>query len=104
MSKPTAAQVRAYFRTNEARMSALSPEARKPVEVGARGLIHPAAVKAFNVKRRKNARYEVGASKAEVAAKRATREALRAQGIHVGKAGRLSREASKAARALAKSS
>ena len=93
----TANAVRTYFRADAKRFEALSPEAQKTVAEGARGRLHPDAIKAFNVKRRKDARYVSGNTlivTAESKAKaRETREAIAAKGIPVGKRGRLSKTA-----------
>jgi len=89
----TAADVRAYFRAKPERLSALSEAAQHTVAEGARGKVHPDAIKAFNAKRRKDSRYVVGASKV-VAEKskadaQARRAALAAAGHKVGTRGPL---------------
>lgn len=91
-STVTAREVREFFRADEKRLSALSPEARSTVEAGARGRLHPEAVEVHN-KRRRTRQYTTGASK-EAAAKAATeakaaREAAAAAGFTVGKRGPL---------------
>lgn len=88
----TAAAVREFFRADEKRMAALSPEARKTVAEGARGSLHTEAVEVHN-KRRRSAQYVPGNSKAAVSKAKADASALREQarqaGFTVGKRGRL---------------
>lgn len=88
----TAAAVREFFRADDKRMAALSPEARKSVEVGARGSLHAEAVAVHN-KRRRSAQYTKGATKAVAAKQRTEAAALRAKareaGFPVGARGRL---------------
>lgn len=91
-STVTAAEVRSFFRADAKRLDALSPEARATVEDGARGRLHPEAVKVHNTRRRTR-QYVTGASK-EAAAKaeseaKAAREAAKAAGFTVGKRGPL---------------
>lgn len=88
----TAATVRAYF-ADEKRFNALPEAAQVSVRPGARGRLHPDAVKVFNAKRRTDRRYVSGATsrvtaqaKAEAAQARA---ALAASGVPVGKRGPL---------------
>ena len=57
----TAAVVREVVRGNEKVLKALSTEARKTVEPGARGRLHPEVVKAYNRNRRGDRRYTLGA-------------------------------------------
>lgn len=95
MSKPTvvtAREVREFFRADEKRVSRLSPEAAATVAEGARGRLHPEAVKVHNARRRTR-QYVLGASKAAVAKREAQREALRESGVPVGKRGPLSKDA-----------
>lgn len=89
MSKPTvspktvtAANVREYFQSDEKRMAALSPEARKTVEKGARGSLHPEAVTLAN--KRRKVQYVTGASKAAAGKAKAEAEALREQARKAG--------------------
>lgn len=89
----TAASVRSYFRAEAKRVDRLSPEAQATVAEGARGRLHPQAIKEFNSKRKAHRRYVLGATKADVTAKAAAREALRAQGVAVGKRGPLPKAA-----------
>lgn len=89
----TAADVRAYFRADEKRMNALPAEAQATVREGARGRLHPQAIKGFNSKRRQDRRYVLGASGKAKAEVKAQRETLAAQGVTVGKRGPLSKEA-----------
>ena len=91
-STVTAADVREYFRADEKRMSALSEQAQRTVQAGARGKVSPEAIKKFNVKRRKDRRYVVGASSAVKAQAKAQRSALIEQGL-AGKRGPLSKAA-----------
>lgn len=87
----TAADVRAYFRADEKRVSALSPEARLTVRPGARGALHPEAVALHN--KRRKVKYAPGNSKAaassEAARMAALREQAREAGFKVGKRGPL---------------
>lgn len=83
----TAADLRAFFRSEPKRMQALSPEARKTVEAGARGKVHPEAIKVHN-SRRRTRQYVVGATKAETAARKEQRQALIEKGL-AGKRGPL---------------
>lgn len=84
----TAQTVRAYFNADEARLARLSDAARKTVEFvdgkAPRGRLHADAVKAFNAKRRKTARYESGATKRVAQEQRDAAKALRAQAIAAG--------------------
>ena len=83
----TAAVVRAFFNADEKRLSRLSPEARKTVEPGCRGRMHPEAVEVYNKGRRPEKQYVPGAgSRLRDEAKataQAKREALRAAGFDV---------------------
>ena len=96
----TAADVRTYFRGDAKRMARLSAEAQHTVQPGARGKVHPEAIKVFNTKRRKDRRYvPSAAAAANVRPSRAAlRERARAAGIKVADRGRLP----KAVLALAK--
>lgn len=78
-STVTAATVRSFFRGNEKRLHALSPEAQATVAEGARGRLHPEAVKSFN-RGRKN-RYELGATAEVAAARKAARAVLVEKGL-----------------------
>ena len=86
MSKPTSVQtvtasdLREFFRSDEKRMAALSPEAQATVRKGARGKVHPEAVKVHN-SRRRTRQYVVGASKAAATAHEADRQRLREAGL-----------------------
>jgi hypothetical protein len=59
----TAADVRNYFRTNEAALTALSAEAQATVRKGARGRLHPEAREAFNANVKPSKRYAEGTPK-----------------------------------------
>lgn len=96
LSAPTAADVRALFRNDEKRLAALSPEAAATVQAGARGRLHPEAIKAFNKGRKAHRRYVLGATKASVAQRKAQREALVKAGVEVGKRGPLNAAAKEA--------
>ena len=90
MSKPTAAEVRAYFQADPKRVARLTEAEAHTVRPGARGRIHPGALAKA---RGKVKGYAVGNSK-EVSAQAkadalAVREAARAQGITVGQRGPL---------------
>lgn len=89
----TAATVRDYFRADAKRMGALSEAAQKTVTPGARGLLHPEAIKAFNGKRAKNRRYAVGNTKVKAGVTAEQRASLAEAGIPVGKRGPLSKAA-----------
>ncbi len=89
MSKPiTAAVVREFLR-DEKRFGNLSPEAQATVKSGARGRLHPQAIKAYNKGRKAGRRYELGANAVVKAEAKAAREALRASGVAVGARGPL---------------
>lgn len=98
MSKSTATApvvagtVRAYFRAESARMDRLSPEAQATVKDGARGRLHPQAIKVFNAKRKADRRYVLGATKVATATRKDQRATLRAQGL-AGERGPLSKAA-----------
>jgi hypothetical protein len=77
----TASDVRTYFRSEAKRMGTLSEAAQVTVKEGARGKVHPEAVKKFNSKRRKDARYEVGNSNIVRDAHQSTRATLREAGL-----------------------
>jgi hypothetical protein len=95
MSKPTvtAAELRAFFNADPKRLARLSEAAQRTVREGARGRVHPEAIAVHN--KRRKVQYVAGATtaaKAEArAAAQAQREALRAQGVAVGKRGPLPR-------------
>lgn len=86
---PTAAVVREFFRADEKRLDRLTPEARKTVETGARGRLHPQVIKGYNKGRKPERQYVLGAGKAAKSRAAEHREALRAQGISVGARGPL---------------
>lgn len=90
---PTAADVRALFRSNETRMGRLSEAAQATVREGARGRLHPDAIKEFNKGRKPGRRYVLGATKDAKAAQAALRVKAAEAGLPVGKRGPLSREA-----------
>lgn len=91
-STVTAADVREFFRADEKRLARLSPEAAATVREGARGRLHPEAIKVHN-SRRRTRQYVLGASGAAVAARKQARADLAAKGVAVGKRGPLSKEA-----------
>lgn len=84
----TAATVREFLR-DEKRFAGLSEAAQRTVREGARGRLHPDAIKAYNKGRKADRRYVLGAGKAVKAEAKAKREALRAQGVAVGSRGPL---------------
>lgn len=89
----TARTVRDTIRGNEKVMATLSPEARKTVEPGARGRLHPEVVKAYNKPRRGDRRYVLGAGKVAKAKVQTDRqraaEIAAVQGISMPKRGPL---------------
>lgn len=87
-----AGTVRDYFRVDAKRMDRLSPEAQATVKPGARGRLHPQAIKAFNAKRKADRRYVLGATKVANTVKAEQRASLRAQGL-AGERGPLSKAA-----------
>lgn len=91
----TAADVREFFRADAKRLNALSPEAQATVKAGARGRLHPEAVKVHN-SRRRTRQYALGASGEAVAKRAAERKALAEAGIPVGKRGPLNAAAKEA--------
>lgn len=93
VSAITASTVRTYFRAEAKRMDRLSPEAQATVQRGARGRLHPQAIKEFNAKRPAHRRYVLGATKAEVARREAERDSLRKAGVPVGERGPLPKAA-----------
>ena len=94
---PTAADVRAFFRSNEKRLAALSPEARHTVEgsdgKAPRGRLHAEVIKSYNKGRKPERQYVLGVGKSVTEQRKADREALRKAGIEVGKVGPLSNAA-----------
>lgn len=90
---PTAADVRAMFRSNEKRMARLSEAAQATVKEGARGRLHPEAIKEFNKGRKAHRRYVLGATKAATEQRAAARAKAAQAGVAVGKRGPLSKEA-----------
>jgi hypothetical protein len=92
-SAPTAADVRALFRSNPERFNRLTEAAQATVAEGARGRLHPGAVKEFNKGRKAHRRYVLGATTAATEARKAQRAALAQAGVAVGKRGPLSAEA-----------
>lgn len=95
VSKVTAREVREFFRAEPKRFDALSPEAQATVREGARGRLHPQAVKVHNTRRRTR-QYVLGASKEAAAAKAAQRAQAAEAGFPVGKRGPLSKAAKEA--------
>lgn len=89
----TAADVRNLFRTNDARMARLDETAQATVRKGARGRLHPQAIKEFNKGRKAHRRYVLGATKDAKAAQAALRDKAAQAGVTVGKRGPLSKEA-----------
>lgn len=83
----TAREVREFFRAESKRLSALSPEAQATVREGARGRLHPEAVKVHN-SRRRTRQYVLGASGEQAAAAKALRADLVSKGL-AGKRGPL---------------
>lgn len=92
-STVTAATVREFFRADEKRMARLPEAAQVTVAKGARGRLHPEVIAEFNKRRKADRRYEVGASGAVVAERKAQRKALAESGVAVGKRGPLSKDA-----------
>lgn len=88
----TAREVREFFAADAKRFNSLSEAAQVTVAQGARGRLHPEAVKVHN-QRRRTRQYVTGASGAAKAATAAERQSLKDAGIAVGKRGPLSREA-----------
>ena len=88
----TAAMVRAYFQGSPERLAVLSPEAQKTVREGARGRLHPQAVKAFNSKRKAHRRYTLGNTTVATSTRKAQRADLMARGL-TGARGPLSKAA-----------
>lgn len=88
----TAREVREFFRADAKRLASLSPEAAATVREGARGRLHPEAVKVHN-SRRRTRQYVLGASGAAKAARQQARIDLAAKGVQVGRRGPLSKEA-----------
>lgn len=93
---PVASDVRAYFRADAKRLDSLTPEAQATVKDGARGRLHPQAIKRFNKGRRPERQYVLGATKAATEQRHAQREALVQAGVTVGKRGPLSKAAKQA--------
>ena len=83
----TAAALRAYFRADEKRIAVLSPEAQVTVREGARGKVHPEAVKVHN--QRRKVQYVTGSTKEAREASVQAAAALRAASGTVGKRGPL---------------
>lgn len=90
-STVTAREVREFFRAEAKRMSALSPEAQATVAEGARGRLHPQAVKVHN-SRRRTRQYVLGASTEAAREQAEARRAAQEAGL-TGKRGPLSRKA-----------
>ena len=86
---PTAADVRATLRGNEKRLARLSPEAQATLREGARGRLHPEAIKEFNKGRKPERQYVLGATTAATENRKAARAALAKAGVEVGKRGPL---------------
>jgi hypothetical protein len=94
----TAQTVRQWILANPKRQEGLSEQAL--ANLTSRGRLHAENVKRFNSKRAKTRRYVEGGTKAAKAVTNAQRAALREQGVNVGLRGPLSKEATKALRAL----
>lgn len=88
----TAADVRAYFRTNDKALASLDAADAKTVAEGARGRLSPKAIARFNKGRRPNRRYALGNSGVVKSETRAQRQALIDAGL-AGKRGPLSKAA-----------
>lgn len=88
----TTREVRDFYQAKPERMARLSPEARKTVEPGARGSLHPEVIADHNRVRR-TVTYTPGATKVAAAESKARAKALRdaaqAAGFQVGRRGRL---------------
>jgi hypothetical protein len=76
---PTASTVRQALR-EPSKFSTLSPEAQATVREGARGRLHPDAIKAFNRGRKANRRYVLGVGISNKAQAQAARAAYIAAG------------------------
>lgn len=88
MSVVTASTVRAFLAAEPKRLDRLSPEARKTVEKGARGRLHPQAIKAYNKGRKPERQYVLGAGRVVKEQAAALREQAQAAGA--GRRGPLS--------------
>lgn len=90
MTKPTVdtAAVRAFYRADAKRIARLSPEAQKTVTEGARGRLHPEAIKDHNSRRK--VQYVLGTTSAAAKAKVEARAELVSKGL-AGKRGPLSK-------------
>lgn len=84
----TAADVRAFLAADEKRLDRLSPEARKTVEPGARGRLHPQAIKVYNKGRKPERQYVLGAGR--VVKEQAATLREQAQAAGAGRRGPLS--------------
>lgn len=93
----TAAYLRSDLRSKPNRTKGLSDAALATIAEGARGKVHPDAVRAFNKGRPAHRHYVVGATKAVTATAKAQaaakREALAEAGVAVGKRGPLPKAA-----------
>lgn len=87
-----ASTVRSFFRTDEARMARLSPEAQATVREGAKGRLHREAIAKFNKGRKEHRRYVLGATTKHVEVTAKERAALRKVGL-AGERGPLSASA-----------
>lgn len=88
----TAAEVRTALRTS-GKAASLSEAAQATVAEGARGRLHPEAIKAFNKGRKAHRRYVLGAGSQVKAQAVAARAAAAEAGIPVGKRGPLPKAA-----------
>lgn len=82
--RPTAADVRGFYRSNSARMSALSPEAQHTLAEGARGRLHAEVIKGYNKGRKPERQYVLGVGNVV----KAERAATRAQAVEAGLTGK----------------
>lgn len=80
----TASDVRSMFQSNPARMARLSLAAQRTVVPGARGKIHPDAIREDSRGRKAEHRYVPGATKAVTTAAKADAAAVRAAAAKAG--------------------
>ena len=85
--RPTAADVRAFYRANPARLAKLPEDAQRTLAEGARGRLSPKVIADYNKGRKPERQYVLGAGKAQKAEAAALREKAVAMGA--GKRGPL---------------
>lgn len=90
---PTAADVRAFLRSNPKRVERLSEQAQATLREGARGRLHPEVIASYNKGRKPERQYVLGRGRLAKAEAKQARERAAEAGVEVGKRGPLPKAA-----------